>query len=230
MAGVWLVLSIAIYGAGLLGRQMAALVLSHCGDAIHIEGFHDDTRAPGEPVLDNLTTLGGIDRAPADRSILFAIGYRDLAARCAALERVRRSGRPLVGFVHPNAHVEMDVDVERGAVILGGAAIDTGARVEAGAFVDIGVCVCERAVVGTASYLSAGSVVGGNTVLGPGTFLGLNATVTDGLSIGPRSRIQAGTLVHQDLPAGCTVMEARTIRAIEPEPATTGLTLHTGTG
>jgi acetyltransferase-like isoleucine patch superfamily enzyme len=53
-----------------------------------------------------------------------------------------------------------------------------------------------------------GAVVSGDIALGEGCTIGTNASIIQGVSIGPWATVGAGAVVTKDVPAGATVVGA----------------------
>lgn len=195
---------VAIYGAGHLGRQLSHYVRHHGG--VELVGFVDDTRPAGQPVIDGLPTLGGLaglagtpGLGPSDVVLAFGIGYADMGARRAALERVRNSGWGLYTFVHPRAFVEPGVELGEGSIVLAHALLDQQVRVGAGCYIDVGVRLTSGTTVGCNNWLSAGTTTGSRVSIGDDCFFGMDCTVVTDVRMGNRLFVNAKTLVPRDV-------------------------------
>lgn len=197
---------VAIYGAGHLGRQVLHHVTHHCADEVDLIGFVDDTRPGGEAVAGGAETLGGLDRAretrglrPGELMLVFAIGYSDMAARRAALNRVLDAGYELFSVVHPRAIVEPGAELGAGCIVLQNAVLDQGVRVGPACFIDIGVRLTAGTVIGSNNYFSTGTSTGSRVVIGDDCFFGMDCTVTTEVRMGSRLFVNAKTLVPRDV-------------------------------
>lgn len=210
---------VVVLGAGLFGDQLARLIEGPLSGSFVLRGFVDDRVSTPPATKANAPVLGGWrafeeNADPADAKLVLAVGYNDLAARLAVYERARRAGFAFASLIHPAAVIAPDAEIEDGVILQAGACVDAGAVIGAASFIDLNVSVCERARLGPCCYVSAGAAIGGGASLGAACFLGLNAVVVDRVSVGAGVRAPAGGLVHRDVAAYCTVMEARTIRAV----------------
>jgi acetyltransferase-like isoleucine patch superfamily enzyme len=197
---------IAIYGAGHLGKQVFHHVHHHCADQVELLGFIDDTRAAGEIVVGEATTLGGLDQVkatqgfrPGEIQLVFAIGYGDMPARHAALDRVLDTGYELFSVVHPRAVIEPGTQLGAGCIVLQNAVLDQQVCVGAACFIDIGVRLTAGTVVGRNNYFSSGTSTGSRVVIGDDCFFGMDCTVTTEVRMGSRLFINAKTLVPRDV-------------------------------
>lgn len=197
---------IAIYGAGYLGKQVFHHIRHHCADQAELIGFVDDTCPPGEAVIGDVVTLGDLKQikntqglGPGDIKLVFAIGYADMAARHAALDRVLDAGYDLFTVVHPRATIEPDVDLGAGCIVLQNAVLDQQVRVGSACFIDIGVRLTTGTIVGRNNYFSCGTSTGSRVVIGDDCFFGMDCTVTTDVRMGSRLFINAKTLVPRDV-------------------------------
>ncbi len=197
---------IAIYGAGHLGKQVFHHIRHHCADQAELIGFVDDTCAAGEAVIDEVTTLGGLDQikntqglGPGDIKLVFAIGYANMAARHTALDRVIDAGYDLFTVIHPSAVIEPDVELGAGCIVLQNAVLDQQVCVGSACFIDIGVRLTAGTVVGRNNYFSSGTSTGSRVAIGDDCFFGMDCTVTTEVRMGSRLFINAKTLVPRDV-------------------------------
>lgn len=197
---------IAIYGAGHLGLQILHHVKHHCSDQAELLGFIDDTRAAGETVSGEVMTLGSLEQAmateslrPGEIQIVFAIGYADMSARRAALQRVLDAGYELFSMVHPRAVIEPGAVLGAGCIVLQNAVLDQQVRVGAACFIDIGVRLTAGTIVGSNNYFSSGTSTGSRVVIGDDCFFGMDCTVTTEVRMGSRLFVNAKTLVPRDV-------------------------------
>jgi acetyltransferase-like isoleucine patch superfamily enzyme len=197
---------IAIYGSGHLGRQVFHHIHHHLADDVALLGFIDDTVAAEEAVIGGMTTLGSLDRVkvtdglgPGEIRLVFAIGYADMPARRAALNRVLDAGYELFSVVHPRATIEPGAHLGAGCIVLQNAVLDQQVRVGSACFIDIGVRLTAGTVVGCNNYFSSGTSTGSRVVIGDDCFFGMDCTVTTDVRMGSRLFINAKTLVPRDV-------------------------------
>ena len=197
---------IAIYGAGQLGKQVLHHVQHHCADKAELLGFIDDTHPAGLSVAGGVETLGGLDAVrampgfgPGEIQLVFAIGYANMPARRAALERVLGAGYELFSVIHPRAVIEPGVALGPGCIVLQNAVLDQQVRVGAACFIDIAVRLTAGTVVGCNNYFSSGTSTGSRVVIGDDCFFGMDCTVTTEVRMGSRLFINAKTLVPRDV-------------------------------
>lgn len=216
---------VVVLGAGVFGDQLARLIEGPFADAFTLQGFVDDHVATAPASKADAPILGAWDAFaaetdPASVQLVLAVGYRDLHARLRVYDRARSAGFTFARLLHPAAVVAPDAVIGDGVILQAGACVDAGAEIRDGCFVDLNVSVCERARLGRCCYIAAGAAIGGGAELGAACFVGLNGVVVDCVRVGDGVRAPAGGLIHRDVVAHATVMEARTIRAVPSSRAT----------
>ncbi|MFC1590905.1 hypothetical protein ACFL43_00105 [Thermodesulfobacteriota bacterium] len=211
--------NVAIYGAGRLGRQIYWLVDQYYGDSMHVVGFVDDVKAPGETIIDNVETLGSLQQAAAHEKygpdrirMIMAIGYLNMPGRREAFSRAKHCGYGFENVIHPQAHVEKDVQLGEGITVLAGAVLDQHVRVGDLAYFDIGVLIGEYSTIGMNNYFAAGTTVGGSVAVGCDNFFGLDTTLVNDITVGNNNFVNAKTLIAAPLDDNSQVIEVHQCR------------------
>lgn len=197
---------VAIYGAGYLGKQIYHHVHHYCADQVEFLGFIDDTRPAGELVDGEAVTIGTLDQVsatqglrPGEIQVVFAIGYANMPARHAALDRVLDLGYELFSVIHPRSVIEPGAQLGAGCIVLQNAVLDQQVCVGMACFIDIGVRLTAGTVVGRNNYFSSGTSTGSRVMIGDDCFFGMDCTVTTEVRMGSRLFINAKTLVPRDV-------------------------------
>lgn len=212
---------VAFYGAGHLGRQVYHHVKHHCAASAEVIGFIDDTRDAGIEVLDGQRALGSLEAAAASETlgpgqvqIVFTIGYADMRARRAALDRVLAAGYRLFTVIHPRAVIEPGAEVGAGSIVLANAVLDQQVRTGEACFIDIGVRLTAGTVVGRNNYFSTGTSTGSRVVIGDDCFFGMDCTITTEVKMGSRLFVNAKTLVPRDVGSDVKLVELHKSRQL----------------
>ncbi|MEE9543364.1 MAG: hypothetical protein V3V95_06250 [Thermodesulfobacteriota bacterium] len=199
-------MDVLLYGAGLLGTQMHYLVETYFKDKMKVVGFVDDVQQKGVSVTGNLKNLGSLeevcnggDYPPEKVRMILAIGYSNMKGRGDAFRRAKGLGYGFESIVHPGAHVEKNVSLGEGVMVLAGAIIDQFTVVKDMNYLDIGVKVGENSVIEENNYFSSGTTIAGSVKIGSNNFFGLDTTVVNDVSIGSNNSINAKSLIYKDL-------------------------------
>lgn len=134
----------------------------------------------------------------------------------------RNSAIPLLDLKHqdcriePGAYIRDRVSLGKNCVIMMGAVINIGSEVGEGSMIDMNAVLGARATIGKFVHVGAGAVVAG--VLEPPSatpvivedyvLIGANAVILEGVRIGEKAVVAAGSIVTEDVPAGCVVAGA----------------------
>lgn len=196
-----------IAGAGGLGRELAAYAAeAHAAGRLagRPAGFLDD----GAPDLHGcplpiLGTIREYQPHPGQR-IVIAVGDPGARAEVAALLRGRGAG--FATLVHPLAYVAANAELGEGCVIAPFATVAPHARLGAHVLVNTHAGIGHDCRLDEACTLSPHAVLNGWVRLEREVLLGSGAIVTSRAVIGAGSRIAAGAVVYNDIPAGMTAL------------------------
>lgn len=172
-----------IYGA----RDYADTVADLAEDCGHEVVGRVDDNGSAEGVLGRFVDV--VPRWP-DCSVVLGIGYRDLAARWAAWQRVRSSGRSSPALIHPRAYVARTAKVADGCVVMAGALVDRQARLDEVSVLWPGACINHGCVVGANSFVSPNATLCGHVQLGAHCFVGAGAAIADHCRVPDGTRIR----------------------------------------
>jgi len=210
-----------VYGAGMLGKQVAHLISNHLGDQYSIKGFIDDVFQPGTQVCNNLQVIGPLTEAPnlvgctpEKTRLVLGIGYSDMIARGRAFERAKTLGYQFETLIHPSASVEASAELGEGSIVLAGAVVDQYVTVGEISYLHNGSIIGENSVLGENNYLSAGTTFGGSTIVGNNNFFGMNSIVVNNVVIGNNNFINSGSLVYKALGDDLRIVEFREQREV----------------
>lgn len=214
-------MDVLIYGGGMLGQQVAYLMVTHFADSHNLLGFIDDTQDAGTDVSEGLKTVGSLERAAASNEygpgrvhLVFGIGYSNMPARREAFERAKSSGYDFLTLIHPNASVEPSAQLGEGVVVLAGAVVDQYVSVGDLSYLHIGTKIGEKCRLGANNYFSAGATFGGSVQVGSGNFFGINATIVNDITIGSNCFINAGSLIYKPVDDNLRMVEFREQRGV----------------
>lgn len=180
-----------IYGARSFALTVADLIEDTGARTL---GMIDDT-LPSSAEADSVFTFtAAVERfAEQQPSLALGIGYRDLAARWRAWQRLRELGWPMPSLVHPEAYVARTAHVEEGAIVMARAIVDRNARIEQGSVVWPGACVSHDSSVGVNCFVSPGAIICGHVRVGAHSFVGAGALIADGCNVPESSFLKMGS-------------------------------------
>jgi len=192
-------IDVVIIGAGGFGRE----VLQYAIDIgrFEIKGYLDD-RNPGElRVPHGLPILGTVAGYVPDPGEKFLLAVGNPATRSRIAARFLALGASFETIIHPKAYVSSTATIGVGCIVAPFASVGASAAIGDFSQVHFYASSAHDSVVGRFSALSPYAVVNGGSSLGEGVFLGTRATVNPMKAVGSHSKVAAGAVVYQDVPA-----------------------------
>lgn len=125
----------------------------------------------------------------------------------------RNSAIPLLDISHidariePGAIIREHVSIGKNAVIMMGAVINIGAVIGEATMIDMNAVIGARGTIGKNCHIGAGAVIAGvleppskqPVILGDDVLVGANAVILEGVKVGNRAVIAAGSVVLEDV-------------------------------
>lgn len=215
---------IVIAGAGGHGRgvlEILRAVANAEGTSCPVVGFLDDDPALAGGSCGGLPILGGMREVPrlVREEHRFLIGVGEPKVRRAVAARLAGDRAALTVAVHPSAILYGEVQVGPGCVIGAGVVVAAATRLGEHVLLNLNATVGHDCVLERFATVGPGANIGGNVTMGEGAFVGLNGTVLPGRRLGADSQLGAGSVLLEDLEAGCVAfgVPARIVgRAAKP--------------
>jgi sugar O-acyltransferase (sialic acid O-acetyltransferase NeuD family) len=162
--------------------------------------------------------LGPLASAPQYTDVWFVNGIGSPTDFWKKREIIARSG---VGdgswatLLHPSARVSRSAELGAGTVVLQNVTIGTNVRVGRHVIILPNSVVSHDAVVGDFTCIAGGACISGAVTIGEACYVGSNATLREGIRIGPHAMIGMGSVVLEDVPERTVVVgaPARIIRS-----------------
>lgn len=200
--------AVIVYGGG--GHGKAVIDLLRAAGGYPLAGVVDDSRQPGDRVLD-AAVIGGEPALAALRSAgcLWALnavgGIGAMSSRIAVFEKLEAAGFQLPTLVHPSAVVEPSAQLAPGVQVFPHAYIGSDARIGKGVIINTGAIVSHDCVVEDFANLSPGSILAGSVQVGRGSLVGMGVTVNLNVRIGSMARVGNSATVKEHVPDGGVV-------------------------
>lgn len=196
---------LVIFGTGTLA-EIAAYYLAHdggyevCGHTDLPEFLASDTAARlGRPVV---PWPDAVERfPPATFTAFVAVGYRKTnTVRRQRFDEVAAAGYRLGSYVSPRAvnHAE---SIGVNCFILEQNVLQPFTRIGDNVTMWSGNHLGHHSVVEDNCFITSQVVISGKCRIGANSFLGVNACLRDGVTIGEKSVVGAGSIVMKDCPA-----------------------------
>ena len=212
--------SLLIIGAG--GHGSVVADAARCtGEWSQIEFF--DERWPtllehaGHRVAGDLHQLRSRAASvwPGDVELVVAIG--DNSKRLALTREFVAGGAHLATVVHPSAVVSASAEIGAGTVVFARAVVNPGCVIGVACIVNTGALVDHDVRLAEGVHVCPGVALAGNVTIGAGAWIGIGSCVMQGVKIGERATVGAGSVVIRDVAPAITVAgnPARKIRDVD---------------
>ncbi len=195
-----------IYGAGYLGRQFYNFINAQRPGDYTVMGFIDDTKSVNADVVGGLTVMGGLKYLqdgsvfdPKTTALFIAIGYKDLPRRYELYLTCKEIGYVFPNLIHQGSHVENDLIIGEGNVILPGAVIDHNVSIGNINFIDINVSVSHDNTIGDNNFLTVATATAGFVTIGNSNFVGMQSTLTDRVTVGNNNFLSARCILTRNI-------------------------------
>lgn len=211
--------SIAVIGAGGVAKGVYQILrdINTREPSWEVLGFIDENAALhgqlfcGKPIISSVEWL---IRKPG---IFVVIAIANPCQRKQVFERISSivdDADAFATLVHPAAWLAHDVSVGKGVVIYPGVCINSMASIGNHVIINMRSSIGHDAIINDFVTIAPGVSISGASRLSVGVDVGTNAAVLQKLSIGSWSRVGAGAVVINDMPAGitCVGVPARVVR------------------
>jgi len=150
-----------------------------------------------------------LESHPPDRvDLLIATGFRGVnSVRRGIYERCKELGYEFVKYVSSNAYVMSHEGVGENTFIFEANVIQPFVEIGSNVVVWSGNHLGHHCRIGDHCFIASHAVISGHVVVGEMSFIGVNATMRDGIELGPKCVIGAGAVVLRDQEEG-TVLRA----------------------
>lgn len=190
---------VCIIGAGGFSRELYQYVRDE--GRLQVRGFLDDANPDLVRLPDGCRLLDRISDYKPSAGERFILALGDPGKRSQIAHKFLERGAVFETVVHPRAYVAATASIGPGSVVAPFASVGAYAVVGSLVQVHFYASVAHDAVIGDNVALSPYSVVNGGGCVGEGSFLGTRATVNPLKKVGEFSKVAAGSVVYQDVPA-----------------------------
>lgn len=191
-----------IVGAGGFGLEAAAYaedIIRLRGVDFSIAGYLDDTKPVGT-LHGDYRVLGNTE-GDLDPAALYIVALGFPQQRRAMSEKLAARGARFATLMHPAAYIASTAKIGAGSIITPFAVIGPQVRLGEQVLVNVSATVGHEAVVGDYCVLAPHAAIHGKAELEPEVFVGTSAVVTNGQTIGARSKLSAGAVAYNSMPS-----------------------------
>lgn len=200
--------SIAIVGAGGFGKEVAEMIeqINRVDPQWKIIGFYDDGYEK-EVKVNDYYVLGSInDLNFISENVSVAIAIGDSKTRHNVKAKL---SNPLISYpslIHPSAIVGKYVNIGEGAIITANNILTVNINIGEFVILNLACTVGHDATLGDFTSFMPSVNVSGGVIVREGAYVGTGAQILNHLEIGAWTKIGAGAVVKESLPAHCTAV------------------------
>lgn len=131
-----------------------------------------------------------------------ALGVGDNVTRQKLFEKVCLYGFSVATLIHPSSTISPSATLEAGTVVMPHVVVNAGASVGKGVILNTGCIIEHECTVEDFVHISPRVALGGNITVGNLSHIGIGASVIQGMHIGAKTIIGAGSVVVEHMPEG----------------------------
>lgn len=199
---------IAVIGAGGFGKEVAMLLeqINKVSPQWQILGFYDDAIEAeyiinGYPVLGNLDDLNLIDEV-----ISVAVAVGDSTTRANILNKITNTKIIYPVLVHPSVLVGNFNTIGEGTIITANNILTVNINVGKFVIINLACTVGHDAILEDFTSFMPSVNVSGGVIVRKGAYVGTGAQILNQIEIGAWTKVGAGAVVKESLPAHCTAV------------------------
>jgi len=197
--------AVIVYGGGGHGKAVIDLLRSQGGYTLI--GVIDDSREPGDPVLDTYviggeSALAALKDAGCKLALNAVGGIGAMSSRISVFKRLRSAGFDSPTLIHPSAVIEPSAKLGAGVQVFPHAHVGSEAKLGFGCIVNTGAIVSHDCVLADYVNLAPGAILAGAVRIDAGTLIGMGVTINLNVRIGAAARVGNGATIKEDVPDG----------------------------
>lgn len=137
--------------------------------------------------------------SPKKYKMISSVGFLDMnELREKKYVEAKEKGYDFVSYVDKSVQIHDSVEIEENCVVLDFVSIHPGSKIKKGTFISGNVNIGHDCIIEPYNWINAGVSMAGGCNVGKGCFFGVNSCLANGVKIGERNFIAAGTVVNKD--------------------------------
>ena len=192
---------IVIIGAGGIGRELAWIIeeINEVNPTWNILGFVDENSEIWGKELNGYKVLGGLDildKLESKPEVIVAI------ANCSVKKNIVAKLNNKFDFatiIHPSVRISRYIEIGQGTIIYPGVILTVNTKIGNHVVISGNCGIGHDTVIGEFSSVLWGSCFSGYDVVGEECFVGVGAKSIQGIKVGSRRKIRAGTVVIENI-------------------------------
>lgn len=198
--------NVYIVGAGGFGREIETWVsqAKEFTNKYELLGFIDDNLDVLSGFPSHYKVLGRIDEFDFKKGDYVLLGIADPITKENIVNRLKEKVSFLT-FISEKAIIGKFVSFGEGTIIAPNCVLSTNITIGSFVMLNIGTQIGHDTTISDFSSVMANIDISGTVSIGKYVYIGSKATITPGHKIGDRTKISAGSLIIQDIPANSFV-------------------------
>lgn len=196
-------MSIAIVGAGALGRLVANILRVNQQDVI---GFYDDDGAKIGMTVNGLVVQGSLaDLYTLSSRPKLIIGIGDVGTRQRLYEQFKADGFAFARAVHPSAVIASSAEIGGGVIVKENAVIEVSSKIGGNSIIGNGAIICHDCHIGMHCRIAPAVTIAGHVTIGECCYLGVRVSIDRRLTVGANSVVASGCTLWKPVPPNSIV-------------------------
>lgn len=192
---------IVIIGAGGIGREVAWIIeeINEVNPTWNILGFVDENSEIWGKELNGYKVLGGLDildKLESNAEVIVAIANcgvkKDIVARL-------NNKFNFATIIYPNVKISKYIEIGQGSIIFPGVILTVNTSIGNHVVISGNCGIGHDTVIGDYSSVLWGSNFSGFNTVGEECFIGVGTKIIQGINMGSRRKIRAGTVVIENI-------------------------------
>lgn len=199
---------IGIVGTGGVGRMVHQILIDlnkDTGESFDIRGYFDDDSTIHGTSIWGEDVLGGVNEVRSFDVDGVVVAIADPSIRSSIVDQLPDM-LEFPSLIHPSAWIADHVEIDKGCVVYPNCSIDYNVTLGPHTQINTNSTVGHDSRIDAFCTMSPGVNVGGTNHVGTEVFFGINSATVQGVSIGDRATIGAGSTVIDDVFEGQTVV------------------------
>lgn len=199
-------MTIAIFGAGSLGKEILSLIrigtINNWDEIIFIDDVIKEESVSGIKKY----TYKEFQTCYSNKQSEIVIASGEPQARRKIYDKVKADRYCLAKVISKDAYVGLNSSIGEGTVVFPHVYVSNDVIIENNCIIHSNSIIESECKVGESSFISLGAFVGANTLVGNNVFVGPNASVFDHTTLHNNSIIGMGSVVTENVEEGIVVV------------------------
>lgn len=136
---------------------------------------------------------------PQKYKMISSVGFLEMnELREKKYIEAKEKGYDFVNYIDKTVKIHDEVEIEENCIILDFVSIHPGTKIRKGTFISGNVNIGHGCIIESYNWINAGVSMAGFCNIGKGCFFGVNSSVANGVKIGEKNFIAAGTVINKD--------------------------------